>query len=55
MDKDKSGTKKIIVDQPKFTLPFERRVLIKPDGTELTYRDLMRSDLMVKKGRNPNG
>ena len=54
MDKDKSSIQKVIVDPPKFTLPFERRVLVKPDGTELTYRDLMRSDL-TKEGGNPNG
>ena len=55
MDKDKGGTQKIIVDPPKFTIPFERRVLIKPDGTEIDYRDLIRSNLMAKKGGNPNG
>lgn len=29
------------VSPPKFTLPYERRVLVKPDGTELTANDIL--------------
>jgi hypothetical protein len=29
------------VSPPKFTLPFERRVIVKPDGTEITAIDIL--------------
>ena len=34
---DKGGIQKVTADQPKFTINLERRILRKPDGTELDF------------------
>jgi hypothetical protein len=34
---DKGGIQKVTATQPKFTVSLERRILVKPDGTEIDF------------------
>jgi hypothetical protein len=54
---EKGGIQKVTVQTPKFSIPFERRILVKPDGTEIdlsNYYTKSQLDTLIKQQQNIN-